>query len=556
MTILWTILFVAADEPTYRRDVAPILAKHCTICHDDQSLDDPETSGGLSLESYERVIGRKDRPLLHPKKPADSAILQRLIAKDVKKRMPKDEPSLSEKEIDVIRRWIGAGAPLGEATSDAAYHRRETGRKGALRELVVKFDVTVPAKAFGQSSPGVLSLAAPVQPLALMTAVTASPDGSLLATGGHRRIVIWNLKKAAVDYQFTDPIGMTSALGFSPDATTLYVAGGESGLQGELRAYDLKAGRLVYEIRLSNDVLTGLAVHPDGKRIALSGMDRKIRLFDVAERREVWSNRGHSDFAWSVAFSKDGRKLVSTGKDKSVKVWNTETGTVEQTLTGHRDEVLSAVFSPDGTSVLSGGKEPRVAVTKLGPAGRATMVGGHGVALHQFAWNVGFSKLASAGADRTVRIWRSNGTTERTLQGAGDVIHACALSRDGKAAFGAAGDGVVYVWSVDAGRIVARLYVGDPGSGTIGPWIACAANGSVSCSHELAENVHWIIGTQEAPFDRTPESLRRTESVVDALGGSATLKPLLTVPEAPKKIPPKKTPAVPRKFAALDAGAI
>jgi hypothetical protein len=549
MHLLILSSFVVAD-PTYVRDVAPIIAKHCTICHSDQTLDDPETSGGLSLDSFERITNRKGKPIVQPRKSADSELIHRLTTSDVKKRMPKDEAPLSPEEIGVIRRWIDAGMPKGESNADTDYHRRETGRKRPLRELIVKLDVAAPAKSFGQASAGQLSLAVPLQPLARMTALALSPDGSLLASAGHRRVVVWNLKKAIVEHQFTDPIGMTSALAFSPNGKTLYAVGGEAGLRGEVRAYHFPEGKLSFAIGLSTEVLTGLSVHSDGKRIVLAGMDRKIRMYDVEQRKELWSFRGHSDFIWSVAFSKDGLKVVSSSKDKSIKIWSSDTGTVEQTLTGHRDEVFSAVFLPDASSVMSGGKEPQVYVSKLGKGGRRTLVGGHGIALQQFSWNADFTRLASAGADRTLRIWKPNGTPERTLQGASDVVQACAISNDGKAAFGACGDGIVQVWSVDSGRVVARLFVGDTGSSVAGPWLAVAANGAVSLSDDLTANSHWIVGAEEISFDKTPAELRRTESLAEALRGSPPDNPLLTPPAAPPKKGPPKVNAAPKKIAA------
>jgi len=379
------LIAAIAVPPTYQQDVAPIFAKHCTVCHNDGALDDPETSGGLSLETYERVVGRQKKPIVLARAASTSELLRRLMTADPKTRMPKDEPPLTPREIDVVRRWIEAGVVKGEVGGVDTYRRRESGRKTALREQIVKFDVTAPAKAFGQPSQGPLSLATRLQPLTVMTALAVSPDGSRLAVAGHRRVVVWNLTKGVVEFQFLDPVGMATGLAFSPDGSKLFLVGGEAGLRGELRVYTLSDGKLSFSIGLSTDVLTGLAVHPDGKRVALSGMDRKVRVFDLDARREIWSFRGHSDIAWAVAFSRDGRKVASCGKDKSVKIWNADTGAVEQTLTSHKDEVLAVAFAPDGNAVFSGWKEPQVYFTRLGQGGKAVLSGGHSVALQHFA---------------------------------------------------------------------------------------------------------------------------------------------------------------------------
>jgi hypothetical protein len=549
MKMLFVFLSLIADDPSYRRDVAPILAKHCTVCHNDQSLDDPETSGGLSLDSYVRVTASKKAGIVRLKKSAESELVKRLTMMDAKKRMPKDEPALSSKEIELVKRWIDAGAPEGSAAPE--YRRREAGRKSTLRELVVKLDITAPAKSLGQPAAAPLAIELPIQPLMTPTAIALSPDGSRLAVGGHRRLVLWNLKNGAVERQWTDPVGMVTAVAFSSDGKRLFLTGGEAGLSGELRSYLIDQDSVEKATGLATDVLTGLAVHPDGKRIAVCGMDRRIRLLNAADHRELWAFQGHSDAAWCVAFSRDGTKLVSGGKDKSVKVWNTETGKVEQTMTGARDEVLTAVFSPDGAAVISGGKEPQLRIARLGAGGRVTLSTGHGIAMNHIAWNSNFSKFASAGADRSVRVWKPNGTLERNLPPSPDVIHACAISMDGKAAYGAAGDGVVYVWSVEGNRMVARLFVGDPGSGKPAPWAATAVNGTVSISPDLAVHSNWIVGTQEVPLKNSPAYMVDAKIVAEAMRGSANLKPPFPAPSVPKKKPTPKA-AVPKKIAAVN----
>ena len=88
---------------TYAKDVAPILYKNCTECHR------PAMSAPMSLMTYDEV------------RPWARAIKQRVV----KREMPpwsadpahgtfKNDPSLSQKEIDTIAAWVDAGAPKGD----------------------------------------------------------------------------------------------------------------------------------------------------------------------------------------------------------------------------------------------------------------------------------------------------------------------------------------------------------------------------------------------------------------------------------------------------------
>lgn len=87
---------------TYTKDVAPILYNNCTECHR------AGMSAPMSLMSYDET------------RPWARAIKQRVV----KREMPpwsahpshgkfKNDPSLSQKDIDTIASWVDAGAPKG-----------------------------------------------------------------------------------------------------------------------------------------------------------------------------------------------------------------------------------------------------------------------------------------------------------------------------------------------------------------------------------------------------------------------------------------------------------
>ena len=108
--VAWLTASVSAQQPapqgtpTFTKDVAPILQKSCMNCHRAGSL------GPMSLTTYDEA-----RPWVR-------SIRQKVSARE----MPpwyidrhvgiskfKDDPSLTEKEIDTIVRWAENGAPRG-----------------------------------------------------------------------------------------------------------------------------------------------------------------------------------------------------------------------------------------------------------------------------------------------------------------------------------------------------------------------------------------------------------------------------------------------------------
>ncbi|MDX1383193.1 MAG: hypothetical protein R3190_06075 [Thermoanaerobaculia bacterium] len=101
----------AADEDgvTFSRDIAPILQRSCQGCHR------PESLAPMSLLTYREV------------RPWARSIRRRTALRDELGVMPpwfierdvgiqgfKDDPSLSDDEIELIARWVEAGAPEGD----------------------------------------------------------------------------------------------------------------------------------------------------------------------------------------------------------------------------------------------------------------------------------------------------------------------------------------------------------------------------------------------------------------------------------------------------------
>ncbi|HYE89022.1 MAG TPA: hypothetical protein VEA16_21880, partial [Vicinamibacterales bacterium] len=93
-----------ATHLTYAKDVAPIMQRSCQTCHR------PGTNAPMSLLTYEDV-----RPWARAIK---NKVMQRLmppwhIERNVGIQKFKDDPSLSDREIETIASWVDGGAPKG-----------------------------------------------------------------------------------------------------------------------------------------------------------------------------------------------------------------------------------------------------------------------------------------------------------------------------------------------------------------------------------------------------------------------------------------------------------
>jgi len=91
----------AETVPSFERDIAPLLTSRCLKCHSGA-----RAKGDLDLTRHDRLLaGGANGSVVTPGKSADSLLFE--YVRD--KKMPPKQP-FSEKEIDLFRRWIDAGA--------------------------------------------------------------------------------------------------------------------------------------------------------------------------------------------------------------------------------------------------------------------------------------------------------------------------------------------------------------------------------------------------------------------------------------------------------------
>ncbi len=109
-----------SSRPTFERDVAPILQAHCQHCHGGRVR-----KAGLDLRRRFSILGGGDSgAAILPSKPERSLLIE-MVEDGL--MPPEGEKPLTDRQRDVLRQWIKAGAPIAGQeeepleTSDAEY---------------------------------------------------------------------------------------------------------------------------------------------------------------------------------------------------------------------------------------------------------------------------------------------------------------------------------------------------------------------------------------------------------------------------------------------------
>jgi WD40 repeat protein len=398
---------LGADDPTgpdYASQVAPILAKYCAGCHND---DDRE--GDFSLETYASLReGTPDGPAFRAGDASASRIIRQLTGASKPAMPPKGEPRPGEPEIATLRAWIDAGA------------------RGPKGDPADRMTLVVPKIASRGN----------VRPL---TALEASRDGKWLATARYESVEIQKAPGEKPWRVLEDFPGKVTAVHFNADGSRLVTASGVVGLGGVAAIWNPEDGSLIRRFSGHRDLLFDAELSPDGKTLATCGYDRAIRLWDVENGKLLRTLEGHNGAVYDLAFSPDGRFLVSASADDTCKVWRVEDGMRMDTLPQPLKEEYTCAFSPDGRFIVAGGADNTIRVwefissdkPRVNPMVVARFA--HEGPIVRLAFTPDGSRLVTAAEDRSIKVWETKDYTELKLwEHEPDVASAISVAGDGR----------------------------------------------------------------------------------------------------------------------------
>ena len=205
--------------------------------------------------------------------------------------------------------------------------------------------------------------------------------------------------------------------------------------------------------------LARVALLSGGKVLISGGLDGSLHFWDAnsgAERRQINPPMRSYTGRFGMALSPDGRIAATAGSH--LRLIDLVTG---KTLAAPPYVYVEAgpVFAPDGKSfyVSSNGlvRIFEVATTAAGKDKSSFRV--HPI-IHALALSADGKRLATGGFDQTVRVWDpTNGLNLLVCKGHKGRVFALDFSPDGKTLASGGGDSAVIVWDVQTGKERSRF---------------------------------------------------------------------------------------------------
>jgi len=363
--------------------------------------------------------------------------------------MPPNRPKLSDKELEIFKKWIQDG--LLENSGGKAVAAAPTA------------DLSVAADTEGKPEgpppmPNGLRLN-PVIHTAHTTAITglaASLWAPLVAVAGQKQVLLYDTETlkllGVLPFTEGEPVGVK----FSRNGKLLLAFGGRAAQSGRVMVWDVVTGERVATIGDDYDSIIAADMRPDQAQVAVGGPGRIVKIWSTKTGQLQHKIKKHTDWVTAIAFSPNGQMLATADRNGGISVWDPESGQELFTLAGHKSSVTALSWRGDSKIFASSSEDGTVKLweTRDGKQMKTWTPQAAGALCVSYAHD---GRIVTCGRDKGVTLWNANGGKIRNVDFSGEIPLRVAFSHDDKRIIATDFSGTVGVWNVSDGKRVGEL---------------------------------------------------------------------------------------------------
>lgn len=286
-----------------------------------------------------------------------------------------------------------------------------------------------------------------------VTSLDARPDGTLVVAGQGAKLIV--LQKAkGMDHWTSRVFSLSQSptritqVRLSPDGTTVAVATGIPGVEGQVLILDPEKGtpKGPQISARHKDLITALAWSQDAKRLATGGYERTILVHNLVSNGPPGKITDHSDVITSLEFLQQGR-IASSSYDRSVKLFDDKSLSRTQTLADATEWTLGLAVRPNDGLLASVGNDKLIRLYSMGMDKAHSFIRSafaHSHPILQAKFSTDGKSLVTLGEDRTLKHFAVPELSQIGEPVSLDALPTrFALSGDGKKAWVATQSGTI-----------------------------------------------------------------------------------------------------------------
>jgi WD40 repeat protein len=451
--LVWSRLAAAAfaqERVTFQDHVLPLVEQHCSKCH---SAD--KKKADVEMTSYAAVLkGGGSGPIVASGNP-DGSKLWKVLTHAEEPFMPPNRPKLSDKELEVIKKWIAGG--LLEASGSKAV----VAAKPAV-DLTLKLDAT--GKPAG---PPPMPKELPLEPVVhtpragAILGLAGSPWAPLVAAAGQRQVLLFHTDTLELLGILPFAEGQPEDVRFSRSGKLLLAAGGRAASKGRAILWNVASGERLATLGDEFDTLLAADVRPDQSQVAIGGPSRLVKIFSTATGAALHTIKKHTEWVTAVAYSPNGEFLATGDRNGGLLVWDPDNAQELLSLTGHKGAVSALSWRGDSKVLASASEDGTVKwwETQEGKPLKSWTAHNGGALSVSFTHD---GRLVTCGRDQAVTVWKADGTKARSFAFFGELPLRACFSHDGRRVFATDFAGRLAAWNTEDGNRLGELNANPP----------------------------------------------------------------------------------------------